>query len=656
MSRITKISLEKFYSPSGPLAKLPGYEFRPQQLEAALAVESFLRSPDERAMALEAPTGVGKTFAVLAPALRDAAESDKRILFLTASIALQEQVMQKDLPRLKGLLGVPFTFGILKGRSNYACLRRASFAAGELSLFGVSGEHSDIREWLDETETGDLAELGAADAAFLSGMAASFETCLGGSCPYRDKCFVARSYRRAQGWTVTVANYNLFFSHVLEGGGKFPVSYDWLVCDEAHRLADAARSSSSVRAGAESAVSLFGQRVLNGFSVFLKRQSVDVDAMRTGMEEIREGIKELFALMPARLPPNGEFQEPDEMLLRSGTLTADAIDSLLRGLRTFENRFMDGGITDRGDMMQGAEVMNWIDAVTEFRRSLMWCLSAEEFPKWAYWAERGRGEATALMSRPVVGSEIVGEALGREAPEKMIFASATLTLSGKFSFWSSETGIYPERCLAVESPFSFEEQMELLIGDVGIRVAEDGYDERMCRVMEKLCDDNGGRTLVLLSSMRLVNAFAGRMRSRERPYSVLVQRDMPQRELLKRFTEDETSILIGSASFREGVDIPGEGLTQVIIDRIPFPHPNDPLVRARDALEDGKGFVRVTLPTARMFLRQAVGRLIRSSRDHGRVVLLDARAIERRNWGILSSLPKCRCRKLTITGGGDGGS
>jgi len=213
--------------------------------------------------------------------------------------------------------------------------------------------------------------------------------------------------------------------------------------------------------------------------------------------------------------------------------------------------------------------------------------------------------------------------------------SATLALAGDFSFWTRETGVQPEEKLVVESPFDFEKQMEILVVDVGVPVATQGYDERVCRIVNKLCDDNGGRSLVLLSSIRLLRSVAGYMRGHEHAYEVLVQGDMPQRELLKRFREAETSALLGSVSFREGIDVPGNSLTQVIIDRIPFPHPNDPLVQARNALEKQNAFVKTILPNAKMFLRQAVGRLIRGHSDRGRVVLLDGRILDREEWKVL---------------------
>ncbi|MBQ9564954.1 MAG: ATP-dependent DNA helicase [Synergistaceae bacterium] len=612
-----------------------------------------MRNAAQKSFALEAPTGVGKTFAVLVPALREASRAGRRILFLTAGIALQEQLIEKDLPRLRELLGIPFAFGLLKGRSNYVCLRQARSVDRTAPLFA----EADVSRWLEETETGDLAELELPPSSPVRQALAAGRNCLGARCPFRGRCFILQTYRNAQEWDLLVANYSLYFSHLLEGSGNFPVRYDWLICDEAHRLAGAVREASAVRVGAEAGRTLFGKKTLQGFSPFLKSQAVDLAGLSDHAERAGEELRGLFEALPSRLPEN-VLQEPDADLLRRGRVVAGELDGMLRPLRSVEDRLSAGDVVDRAVWTQGAELIHWIEDVRSFQRSLLWCLSAERFPKWAYWAEAGGPSAVpALMSKPVDAGEILQGVLDREEPEKMVFASATLTLSGKLDFWSRETGVVPDVSLSVSSPFDFQRQMEVLVVKVGLRVTEAGYDERMCRVMERLCDENGGRTLVLLSSLRLMRAFARRMRDPEaggRPYSVLVQGELPQRQLLQRFIEDETSILIGSAAFREGVDVPGEGLTQVIIDRIPFPHPNDPIVRARDAVEEGRGFFRFSLPMARMFLRQAAGRLIRGSSDHGRVVLLDDRALERRAWDILSSFPPCRVRRLEVRDGGPG--
>ena len=644
---IEKSSVEDFFKPSGYLARrLDKYEYRPQQLEFATAVHKFLLNPSKATMAAEAPPGVGKTFSVLIPAIM--AAEDRKILFLTASIALQEQLIDKDLPKLRSVLGKNFSYGLLKGRGNYACLRRSA-AISNMFFQSSNDTPVDLARWLGETDSGDLSELSLPSGHPLFFQAAAkANSCIGGSCPFRSRCFVVQAFRSAQDWQVIVANYHLFFSHILGGKGSFPVQYDWLVCDEAHRIPDAARSAATVEAGFEQGGTLLRSRALSGFDSLFSRHGIDTALFKERAAESRETLNALFSLAELRYRHGEGITACDEELLHKGEELAVAFDKLLSPIRALEDRFMSGGFEHDADLGEAASVVNWIDDLNEFRRSTLWCLKVGSFPSWGYWRGSDSKGTGALMSAPVVCSEIVQNALSSESPEKSVMVSATLTLAGDFSFWTRETGVLPEEKLVVESPFDFENQMEILVVDVGVPVAAQGYDERVCRIVNKLCDDNGGRSLVLLSSTRLLKSVAAHMRGFEHPYEVLVQGDMPQRDLLRRFRELETSALLGSISFREGVDIPGDSLTQVIIDRIPFPHPNDPLVQARNALENQKAFVRTILPNAKMFLRQAIGRLIRGSSDRGRVVLLDGRILDREAWKILEILPNCQVRRLSV--------
>ena len=646
MSR-ARASLEDFFTPSGYLARrLDKYEYRPQQQEFAVAVHDFLLDGAKSTMAAEAPPGVGKTFAVLIPALVEA--EDRHILFLTAGIALQEQLIDKDLPKLRTILGKNFSYGLLKGRNNYVCLRRA--AALSSLFFQSSGDAPiDLFRWLAETESGDLSELSlpAAHPLFFQA-SAGFAGCIGASCPFRPRCFVIRAFRNAQDWQVIVANYHLFFSHILSGKGAFPVRYNWLVCDEAHRIPEAARSAATIEANSEHGGSLLRARALLNFEPLFSRHDVDVSLFKERAAESRETLDALFGLVGLRYRLGEGMVSCDEELLHKGEELAGTFDKLLSPLRMLEDRFMSGGFEHDSDLGEAASVVNWIDDLNAFRRAVLWCLKVDSFPNWGYWRGSDGKGGGALFSAPVVCSEIVQGALASEFPDKSVMVSATLTLAGDFSFWTRETGVMPEEKLVVESPFDLENQMEILVVDVGVPVAAQGYDERVCRIVGKLCDDNGGRSLVLLSSNRLLRAVAGHMREHERAYEILVQGDLPQRELLRLFRELETSVLLGSVSFREGVDVPGDSLTQVIIDRIPFPHPNDPLIQARNVLEGQKAFVKTTLPNAKMYLRQAVGRLIRGTSDRGRVVLLDGRILDREDWKVMETLPRCKRRRLSI--------
>ncbi|MDR1740403.1 MAG: ATP-dependent DNA helicase [Synergistaceae bacterium] len=633
---------ERFFAPGGVLERrFRGYTHRPQQVTLARTVDDFLTDSSLFVMAAEAPPGVGKTFAALIPALIRAPAEDKQILFLTATIALQEQLIEKDLPKLRSMIGADFTYGLLKGRGNYVCIRRAASMTNYLQ--GKDGAPIDLRRWVEETETGDLAELALpVGSAALFRVSADAKGCLGTGCPFRNRCFVVRLLREAQDWRVKVANYHLFFSHIMSAKGSFPVAYDWLVCDEAHRIPDAARSAAKIEAANADGAALLAPRAVAAFEPFLAREGIDVPALREHAEACQTTRNAVFELAALRYGRGEGISERDEEVLHKGKEMADKIDALSLVLRRFEDKYSSGGF-DEASLGEAAAVATWLEQVKEYRSKVLWCLSVDKYPEWGYWMEEH-----ALASAPVVCSEIVSGALEREAPKKVIFMSATLSVAGDFSFWTRETGVAPDKTLVVESPFDYKRQMELIIVNVGVPVVDASYAGRVCRVVERLCDANGGRSLVLLSSMRLVRAVAAKLRSRQRQYGTLVQGDMPPGELLRRFREDETSVLVGSVSFREGVDVPGEGLTQVIIDRIPFPHPHDPIVQARSALEGRRAFMDSTLPNAKIFLRQAVGRLIRGVNDHGKVVLLDGRAADRADWRILESLPECRRRVLRV--------
>ncbi|MEA3508649.1 MAG: ATP-dependent DNA helicase, partial [Synergistota bacterium] len=280
---------------------------------------------------------------------------------------------------------------------------------------------------------------------------------------------------------------------------------------------------------------------------------------------------------------------------------------------------------------------------------LAWCTSVEGFPDWAYWWDGSR-----LSSVPAECAEMIAPWIFDSSPHAVIALSATLAAEGAFDYWRRETGIIPGRTLVLDSPFPLREQMSLWVVDLGRPVTQDDYPDTVARVVEKLCEQNGGSTLVLLSSFRVLGAVAARLASVKRGFRVLVQGQAPRWELLREFREDESSVLVGSVSFREGIDVPGKGLSQVIIDRIPFPHPSDPLIQTLEEKYGRKLFHRILLPGAKLLLRQAAGRLIRSFGDSGRVAILDGRVLSRTDWNIPAELPDAPYRKVTIVESNNG--
>ena len=572
-------------------------------------------------------------------------DEPKRILVLTAGITLQEQLISKDIPKLNKLLGFNVPFGLLKGRRNYVCLRKAANLdnSGYLDFDQDGGAASlIISEWLKITERGDVSEISLApDSPAVMSITSSSKSCFGNKCPFmRNRCFIHKNFRAAQDWQIVVANYHLFFSYAAMGG--FPVPYDILICDEAHRIADCARSVFAVEASLDEARRLFRPRQIQAHEMFLKKYSVDLKEILAKMDTCRAHVESLFELL--QLLRDGESMiRQDEGLVKKAKELSASIDSMLMPLRLLDDAADENAFFENPSSGEGAEVLNWSREIREFKQAVMWCIDVGKFPEWAYW-RAGNG----VCSAPVKCPDTISEAIGIGEAEKCFFVSATLAIENDFNFWTGETGIVPDKTLVVDSPFDFLSQMSGVIIPIEEKVGAPPYDALAARFIEKLCEKNGGRTLVLLSSLRLLRVVASQMRRKLREFNVLVQGELSQAELLNRFREDVTSVLIGCVSFREGVDIPGDGLTQVIIDRIPFPHPNDPLTQARNELEGKDCFMRVTLPMAKMFLRQAVGRLIRSRKDHGQVVILDGRVLDRKDWKVRESLPKTKFYKMII--------
>lgn len=636
--------MEAMFGESGILAGLPGFEPRPQQAVMARRIWDFLSSGGQKTLAVEAPTGVGKSFALLVPALLWALEGDKTVLFLTAGHALQEQLFSKDLPFLAHVLPESFEYGTLKGRSNYLCMKRGcDLESGGFLSFGDGGAASrNISEWASETESGDLSELGLPEGhPALAAVSASRDGCLGRFCPFRKECFLQRHYQQAREWRVIVANYHLFFSHLDGGERAFPVSFDVLICDEAHRISEAARSAAARSASAERLRKALSARSLSDIEKCFRESGLSTERLNPSWAKAVAAIERIFHSLSMLPKEEWIFRSPlaelCHSLEESMGLVAAETERLIPCLEKECEKETEG---EPSVLAEGFAAANrLLEAYGDLHR----CLRVLDYPHWATWWDGSR-----IQSAPVMASNAVREAVSSLSGVPVICASATLSAGDGFRFWEKETGISPEEQLALDSPFDLSSQMSIWVVDLGLKVTEGGYDERASRVIEKLCGDNGGRTLVLCSSMRLLRVVSERLKGRPRDFLVLCQGDAPKGELLERFRADATSVLVGCLSFREGIDVPGEGLTQVILDRIPFPHPDDPLVRARRDLEGKESFIGSTLPMSRLLLRQAFGRLIRKKTDSGKAVLMDSRALTRPDWQILRDFEDVPLKRIRL--------
>jgi ATP-dependent DNA helicase DinG len=602
--------MEEFFGPSGRLAAaLPGFEPRPEQAALAVAVADSLEA--EEHLLAEAGTGTGKSLAYLVPAL----VSGKRVVVATATKALQEQLLTKDVPAAAAALGREVRVAVLKGRQNYLC-RKSIGSIDQLGgLFRTTEDapaYERLHEWIETTETGDRAELPFEPRTTLwAELSVGADRCAGRRCPLVGSCFAEAARHRAAQAELVIANHALYFADVAlrartEGAGVLP-DHDAVVFDEAHRLEEAAAS-------------WFGGRVtlarLRQLVRDVERYCREQDR-RPPARALAEVEREGAELIAAFDPGSGRRRltaADEDGLIRRGSLLAAALARL------------------SDELAGGGE-----DADALARRSLAAaadveaCLALDD-PDRVSWTEPG-----ALAWAPVDVSGILREALWDDGPTA-ILVSATL----EPRFLRRRLGLDEPQELVLPSPFDFREQALLYVPARFPEPRAPGYYARLADEVAALCNLSRGRALVLTSSYRALDELVERTHGRL-PFPILVQGEAPRERLLERFRADVASVLFATATFWQGVDVAGESLSLLVVDKLPFAAPGDPLVEARCeriAREGGDWFVDYALPAAVLQLRQGFGRLIRGHGDEGVVAILDPR-LRTRGYGrrFLEALP-----------------
>ncbi|MBU8899652.1 ATP-dependent DNA helicase [Corallococcus sp. H22C18031201] len=634
LSATPSLSVDSLLGPGGALQEaLPAYEHRPEQLQMARAVE---RAFSEHSYLLaEAGTGTGKTLAYLVPALL----SGRRVVVSTATKTLQDQVFFKDLPLLREKMGLKFEAAYLKGRSNYLCLHRyESFAKDpQFPSREEARQWPRLKAWVGETKTGDRAELDLPESfGAWSRLSTTSETCLGSRCPLYETCFVTRMRKAAEAADLLVVNHHLFFADLsLRSSGKRVEGvlpwYDAVVFDEAHALEDAASGN-------------FGYGVSN---FRLEELARDASALLPATDErhttlsalaarVRTHAEAFFNQAPRALGLSGAESSvalrPESLAKLSGAM--EQVREGLAALASFaagEREPELAAIHRRGEEM--VEQLSFLEKAE----------SADH----VYWAE-SRGRGVFLRASPIdVAKELRERLYG--AVDTVVFTSATLAADSRFDFFASRMGMYDDegqpvarvRTLSVPSPFDFPRQSALYLPTHLPDPSAPGFIEAASEEILELCQVTGGRAFVLFTSLRnMVRAYelvAGRLM-----VPALLQGERPKAQLLESF-RSTPSVLFAAHSFWEGVDVPGDALSLVIIDRLPFASPGDPLVAARIRQLEARGeepFEQYQLPQAALALRQGFGRLIRTQADRGIVAMLDRRIVTK-GYGrvFLSSLP-----------------
>ncbi len=639
-------SLYEFFAPGGVLARssLP-YEFRRGQLEMAQAVERALA--EKRHLITEAGTGTGKTLAYLLPALR----TGRRVIVSTGTKNLQEQLFFKDIPFLESLLG-PLRVCYMKGRANYLCRRKLYALGAEPILTGLEEieQYQAIAQWEKRTETGDRVEVTRLpeQSPLWVKLDARSETCLGTTCPDYERCFITEMRRKAAESDIIIVNHHLFFADLAikqqaanaPDAGILP-DVDAVIFDEAHELEDVASSYFGIALS-----NVRFEELARDLEMMLRAKHAYSSGLKATGELMRERARMFFGALPLTGESRAQFTRRAEFLEEQGELYLGLLNALQRvegELERVRNVEEAPGLKRRAN---------------DLHERLKFLMEADD-RNTVFWMERRGGTrgreasyTTHLQATPIDVSALLGDVLFETFPT-VVLTSATLTVSGGFEHIRKRLGLGADqseaakdtRELVVPSHFRYGQQALLYLPPEMPDPREPGFQDAAVRTIRRVLDHSRGRAFCLFTSYAQMREVYERLLC-EVGWPLLLQGTAPRQALLDEFRITPNAVLFGTSSFWQGVDVQGEALSCVIIDRLPFAVPSDPVVQARmRAIEDlgGKPFFEYQVPSAVLTLKQGFGRLIRSLEDRGVLVMLDPR-LDRQRYGkiFLDSLPPYR--------------
>jgi len=632
-------TLHQFFAPGGLLSQAhPNYEFRRGQLEMAQSVEKALE--ERRHLIVEAGTGTGKTLAYLVPVIR----SGKRVIISTGTKNLQEQIFFKDIPFLEKHLG-PLRVCYMKGRNNYLCRQKLYDLTNQPVLSGLQEieQYRQIAEWEEHTLSGDRAELTELPETtqLWTKLDARTDRCTGQKCVQWDRCFVTEMRRRAMESDIIIVNHHLFFADLAlrqsgaPDAGILP-EFAAVVFDEAHELEDVASSYFGV-----SVSNLRFEELARDIEQTLQRKQVMSATLLQGLARLRERSRFFFGLMPA-----GEgrfaFKNREGFLIKNGKdyeAVMNALEYVFSQLELLPKK--------------PDEVFNFSRRTQELKTQLAFLMESED-KNTVFWIEwRGEGRQSRggmrhviLQATPIDVSQILHTKLF-DAVDTVVLTSATLAVAAApqrsdFEYIRQRVGLEHARELVVPSHFDYGSQAVLYVPPDMPDPRSTIFGNRAADKIRRILEITQGRAFCLFTSYAQMNDIHDRLLG-ELPYPMLLQGKAPRNALLDEFRTTPNAVLFATSSFWQGVDVQGEQLSCVIIDRLPFAVPSDPIVAARVRAIDSNGgnaFFEYQVPSAVISLKQGFGRLIRSVKDRGVLALLDNRLLKQRYGKIfLDSLP-----------------
>ncbi|OFQ57648.1 ATP-dependent helicase [Fusobacterium sp. HMSC065F01] len=693
---LEEIDIENYFAKDGILAKeIKGFEYREEQEEMAQYIQDAIN--EDRKIIVEAGTGTGKTLAYLIPSIKWAVTNKKKIIIATNTINLQEQLLLKDIPLAKSIIKDEFSYVLVKGRNNYVCKRLFNeLALGksiDIETFSMEAREQIeyILKWGNKTKTGDKAELTFEVYPDVWELVQSTtELCLGKKCPYRKECFYMKTRMEKMEADILISNHHVFFADLnvraeTDFDSEYLIlpRYDMVIFDEAHNVESVARSYFSVEVSKISFTRLLN-RIYQKKNKKKKEKSALIRVEDTVDEKNLEDSEQYIYLLNTLKEEISILQNIgdeyfDEIRKIYETNTEAPIKKSLNNFEMTKSRFLEN-LREKKDIFQSKladflnlmmsfnnvidgekdknpEVINFNNHLKMFKAYIdsFKFINSFEDDNYIYWLDINSKRTNVILTATPLNIAQKLSTVLFDNLDRLVFASATIVVNGNFNYFKKSLGLDEEDCIEaiIKSPFDYDEQMSVYIpSDIQDSENINAFVSDASKFILNILLKTNGKAFILFTSYTMLNQiyYSISKKLKDKGFEVFLHGDKPRSQIIKEFKEAENPILFGTTSFWEGVDVQGENLSNVIITKLPFLVPTDPVVSAisKKIEEDGgNSFMDFQLPEAIIKFKQGVGRLIRKKTDSGNIFILDNRILKKRYGSLfINALPSQKNIKI----------